>query len=327
MEVKQLFIVHINHLEISEKINGTIPISNGIQLTNDPEIIKSILTPSLEQVIGIIESEALQKSKAIFFLARKSNKKDTQDLMYQNANDDLLTFLGSIAQFLNFLWLKKDHSSFSMLGYSEILRFENEGRISSNVFSNSYGGNSYLADGTHSHTIFKQNEISEILELFECIEIGSYGESKTINTFSNPKNSKLGIALSFLDIAREQSDLGMKITNYCSLLEALFSTSNGELSHRVAERTACFLEDKPEEKYELFKVIKDTYGIRSEFVHGSSIGKKRINKIRDYSNFIDEVCRRVLLKILTTNEFSRFINNKEFSKIDEYFNKLVFGME
>lgn len=72
-------------------------------------------------------------------------------------------------------------------------------------------------------------------------------------------------------IARSESVLPLKIMNYCSVLECLFTSDNTEVTHKVAERFARFIGKDFEDRKRLFKLVKDTYKIRSKAVHGQVV--------------------------------------------------------
>ena len=54
-------------------------------------------------------------------------------------------------------------------------------------------------------------------------------------------SQRLPRALYFIAGARAQNDLSLKITNYCTAFETLFSTSQAELAHQLSERISFFL--------------------------------------------------------------------------------------
>jgi hypothetical protein len=66
------------------------------------------------------------------------------------------------------------------------------------------------------------------------------------------------------------------ITSAISCLEALYLGGNeGQFSHRLSQRTAALLRILTSELGpDIYKQVKDAYGIRSKFVHGSVEGKK-----------------------------------------------------
>jgi hypothetical protein len=55
------------------------------------------------------------------------------------------------------------------------------------------------------------------------------------------------------------ADVSVKVATYVTCLEALLSTEEGELTHRLAERLAFMLSTEPTEQRELFRLVKDAY--------------------------------------------------------------------
>ena len=134
--------------------------------------------------------------------------------------------------------------------------------------------------------------------------------------------SRVGRALMFIKHGREARNLAYKITNYCSALETIFTTDSAELSHKLAERVAFFLQDE-KQKIDVFNLVKSAYSIRSKLTHGDTLKPTQIDKIPNISIQTDELLRIVINKILNDSILLKVIDGTN-QEIDDYFNGLIF---
>jgi len=63
------------------------------------------------------------------------------------------------------------------------------------------------------------------------------------------------------------------------VLEALLSTSNEGITHQIAERGAILLSKDGNERYNIYKQIKNLYNIRSRVIHGNAFPKKGVQTV------------------------------------------------
>jgi hypothetical protein len=87
---------------------------------------------------------------------------------------------------------------------------------------------------------------------------------------SGPQAEQVWLALRRFDAAYERARAEDKLIDYWVALEALFlkGSEQQELSYRAALRIARFLGEGAEQRVELFKTMKRSYGVRSRVVHG-----------------------------------------------------------
>ncbi len=79
-------------------------------------------------------------------------------------------------------------------------------------------------------------------------------------------------------------------------LEALFSPSDGELTHRIAMRAAYFLGSSPDERSETYKKLVESYKLRNVVVHGRrSTGATQHEVIRLTQDYLRKALRRIIL--------------------------------
>jgi Apea-like HEPN len=130
--------------------------------------------------------------------------------------------------------------------------------------------------------------------------------------------------LYFLSGARIQEDISVRLSQYMTTLEVLFGTDPSELVHKLSERVAFFLGEDAPSRRRIFDIVRNAYKIRSKIVHGDAVAAKDIEKARDISSEVDQLVRKVGLKILADPELKeRFNRNKE--NLEEYFTELVMG--
>lgn len=118
-------------------------------------------------------------------------------------------------------------------------------------------------------------------------------------------NSRLALAINRFEVAIARPNATDKLIDYWVALEALFSPSkDGEIKYRASFRIAGYLGDTGRERKALYKVVKDSYDLRSEIVHGADIYGKRGGRRRtgaEVVHLVEEsggILRRAILKML-----------------------------
>ena len=107
------------------------------------------------------------------------------------------------------------------------------------------------------------------------------------------------------------------------VLESLFTTSRDELSHRVSERIAFFLETNNQDRANLYQKVRDIYGTRSMIAHGITMKKKDIQKMQAIHPELEFLVQRILKKIiLDGNLIAKFSASQK--NRDAYLNSLLF---
>lgn len=118
-----------------------------------------------------------------------------------------------------------------------------------------------------------------------------------LSTPSSVQNA-CDVALERLNIATRRLASGDKALDGCICLESVLSgKSRGELTHRLAVRTALLLGKDLEKRQKVAQRVREFYQLRSNMVHGSSKAKS------DKSNAIAEdglsLCREVISAIIS----------------------------
>ena len=133
---------------------------------------------------------------------------------------------------------------------------------------------------------------------------------------------RISIVFYFLQSARSNPDLAVKIVDYCTCFEALFSTSSAELSHQLAERIAFFIGESNIERRDIFNNIKEAYGIRSRIIHGDLLSPSKIDRLHTISETCDNFLRKILFKIFLDTELSNMFSAPP-NELDDYFLNLM----
>lgn len=250
-------------------------------------------------------------------------------IFYDGDSNELLSFFGestpyetlenisgTLTSFLGVIWLLKDHS----ITLGDIIMVIGEVKANSFyihrryvLFSNSQG--SYVTTELMQNDIELSNSLfaylastnRKIENPIEIIRNNTLKDGTT--TIRNKINfaaydyERIQRAMLMLNIGRQASFLPIKISQYVVLLESLTSTDeNTEVTHQVSERVANLVGSNKEEKYQIYKDVKEAYSIRSKFLHGQKLkhrhGKKMIPISMEYmsnvSQNIDKIARRVL---------------------------------
>ncbi len=303
---KVLFITNIQHLNISSNLGRGERVGDKFFITNDRSYIESLLTPNFTTIAGSLETKYLKTATAVTYGIEECEvfSNDGEAISYLN------TRLAKVKLFLQFLWLIKDNSVNADLGYLEhpydtLKAGVRRSNVSRNFFSLFFS----TAEGEVTATEFTRDELRKARDIFKRVpgEIVFHPQSATDDRFGRFER-----AFYFSQAARTSSDLGVKIANYCTCLEALFSTDSKELSHKLSERVACFLESELEGRLKLFHLIKKAYGIRSRVVHGAGGSKSLQREVIATSISCDHILRRIFLTILENQSlFDRFLSKSE----------------
>lgn len=108
------------------------------------------------------------------------------------------------------------------------------------------------------------------------------------------KRRFLAVALRRFSQARDRTDSEDTVIDLLICAEALFLTgigkARGELSYRLSQRAAFFVEQEPAKRIRAFKFMKRMYGVRSEIVHGTDAPPKLPAKEDGTKYTLEECC-------------------------------------
>lgn len=313
--LKVLFIANLEHLRISSPLGRGEKIGENYFITNDHDLVTGLITPIFRNLAGDIEVYHLRISDAVAYSIEDHQpfSDDREAISFLNAN------LSHLQLFLQYLWLVKDNSVNIELGYLEYPFKASLSKVSRNtcafVFSTS--------EGSVKETEFTKEEFRHACHLSRHY-MGEIVGGSYVATDETP--GRFERAMYFLRAARCSTDLGVKIANYCTCMECLFSTDAQGLSHKLAERIACFLEKHLSERIKIFQTIKKAYDIRSKVVHGSRSSPKSLEETKRTSESCDLIIRRIFKTILKESSLhSIYMKPGGDKDIEEFFLSLVLG--
>ena len=123
-----------------------------------------------------------------------------------------------------------------------------------------------------------------------------------------------------------------------TVFEAVLSTDKYEITHQIAERAAYLLEKGEDQRYLIYRRMKQLYNTRSRLVHGdveNKAGAITTDRLRldariaivpeqDVSDAFD-ICLRVLRQILLDPKLVSLLEDKKSKgALDEYYLRLGF---
>ena len=283
-----------------------------IRLTNDKERVKNLFSKEFYHSIGAIEFNHLLNGYPIVAFSETEVEFDEGGPMsYLNNHFFVLQAL-----FFS-MWIVKEHSATFDIGYLIVKTDENHPTISSNMLSQTLS----KIDGLYTSTTFSLDEMRTVSDfLKKYITVQTDKASAGVKTGSK---ERISTAQYFLQSALHAPDVGLKAIGYCSVFETLFSSgSQSELSHRLAERVAKFIESNLENRVSTYKMMKKIYDVRSKVVHGALHTFKKTEELLPIVQTADAICRRVMLYAFTTADEEN-IFRMENDRLDDYFLRLI----
>lgn len=112
---------------------------------------------------------------------------------------------------------------------------------------------------------------------------------------------------------------------YAVCLEVLFSTNATELSHKLAERCAFFLEDNPSSRLRVYELVKNIYRVRSKVFHGDILKPADVATLASLSVASDDLLRSVMRKVYEHEDNAALFLDKP-DLFDDYFLRLSMGI-
>jgi hypothetical protein len=306
-----VFIAGIENLTFRTTPGRGDVVADAFSFTTDAAFIERLIPIEAQPSIGHLELSSLKNGRPVAY-----TKPPTPFQSESDAHQDLINWLRLITVFLQHSWFVKDNAGGLELGYviwsmrGQILTIRN--------FLGLVTTDAALTIATQALTT---DEFRRTRELFnrDVAEPAISGKRQT-------KVTRLDRAKYFIQSARVAPHLPVKIANYCTALEALFSNDASELTHKLSERAAWFIGRNADERIDIFRKIKKAYGIRSKVVHGVSDWGTDMDLARDTSLFLDQTLRRVFTAISNDQTtYEMFVQDSEPArrKHEDYFLALV----
>lgn len=312
--MKSLFIAGVEYLTVTENLGRGDRFGNVFRITNDKDVIRELLPPTFVHAAGELETQYLLSGEPVIYCEEEFSPQDNAEAL-----NHLALRLKEVGVFLHLLWYERDNAVCTDLGYFI-------GGLNSHcpdVHRSSFGGPRCTATGDRPTMSVSRQELRRVRERFEMRTPSDISESTQILEESL---SRWARADYFVQGARASADNGIKIANYCTALEALFSTDNLELSHKLAERIAFFVENDPAKRLDLYRSMKRVYSVRSKVVHGVHGGGNLADQIRQAATICDDICRRSLVRILAEEYLhNQFLKEEPDEGLEDFFLKRIFG--
>ena len=223
-----------------------IEIGFGLRLTNDRDRIDGFFSDHFKRTVGALETLTLLNADSVVYeFSRIRTEEIDRQVLINRLND----FMARLGMFKVGLWLLKDNSVDFDLCFSEVPHGKNPSQITSNAVAVAASD----CTGQVVTTTFTAAELQAIASLLSS----SISDVMSLEQpMRPPRLGRIGRALYLVQAARAYRDLGLKIGFYCTCLEALFSTSAAELSHKLAERLAYFISAEPAERASVYAGMK-----------------------------------------------------------------------
>ena len=304
-----LFTIALINLKVSSDLGRGDRIDDTTFITNNSEIVRKLLRADYLPILGRLEASAIIEADAVIY----SVDKVPDDLTPEQY---LIAKLYRVKAFEMATWLMQDNSINSEHGF---LLYQKDGMptVSSNFIATQHS----TATGEDVFLNLRRRELKVIREFFrKNIHIEKHAH--TLPTTQLTKGaSRISMVYFLVQSARCQSDLALKISQYCSALEALYTTSTIELAHQLAERVAFFLEKDGGSRYQTYRALKRIYDFRSRIVHGGTIKHSVLDDLRNSAAICDDLIRRSLQKILGKKSFMDIFEGNP-KELDDFFLRL-----
>ncbi|MGE6377048.1 hypothetical protein [Peribacillus muralis] len=322
MNQKYNFVAATYNLKLDRVTNRGIRLFNDLRLSS-AESIQGIIDEQLKDIMGILEYEQLLKGPYYYAIGKGSSERDLH--LNENALLFLDYFLTEIQIINNLLWLVKDHSINTETAY---IKVESGGEIT--LHSNHRPATFFNAKGKRDVTEFTTKELKYAISLKEKLfEEESFDSSHKSYTSSENviKASRIDRTFYFLQTARAEGFLPLRISNFVTILETLLSTTKGDVTHKLRERMAWLLGESFENRLEIYKLIGNVYSVRSNCVHGSSMPKgfRTNEKLEELSISFEQLVRRLILKIIGEEDIFKIYKDNKEDEIESWLLELCLG--
>lgn len=315
-------IATIRGLKIKEELGKGFQFDDGISIVNDRAKISKLVSANLKRLMGEIEYHCLLDTGCAVF----------SDLEVKDLSEpgEAHAFIGEWLQivriFFQGLWLIRDHAVNCEFGFAE-WEHPMSGILCSSNFVASLN---VRTNGTFTCETFSLDELKDARQYYRAalLPLASHAMQLALAGKAAPKSpfykgSRRLVRFNyFLAGARAEAEPAVRISLYMTCFEILFSSDAAELTHKLSERVAFFLSDKPSGRREIFSKMKRAYSIRSKIVHGAALSTSDGAEIISAAKEIDDILRNVFTKILHDP-----VLIEQFDKADceEFYTSLVFG--
>jgi hypothetical protein len=263
---------------------------------------------------GEIDARAMQEAHtyAYSYMKFEPNLLITPEV----AREFVRVFNAHVQLFCMALWLVKDNSpDVSMIHVRA-------GMGSDHIYAakQSYISLFYTADCGQRETTFTSDEVQTALGYLKKIwhHLPLLDQNRESAVADAPRVTR---ALYFVQAARQQEDIAIKVAFYAICFETLFSTDFAGVAHRVSERAATFIALSGTDRQRVYLDVHHLYDARSTVVHGGKIGKKKMASptLVEVATKCDEHLRRCIRRILDDDSVRQLFISESDDSIREHF--------
>lgn len=319
-----LFVARIINLSVNSPITK-FEIFDDLKLSNNKDILDKIIRYKevTQDIIGLLEFTSLYDG-TFAYATGDSEKVKHKFNKYETKMDKLLFldhYMKLIQHFINSLWLIKDNSVNTELGY--LCLFDEGVEITSNSRVTFFS----KTDGDREDSHFNREELTKALnasrELYD-VEVNRTMTATESQMRVSSNSFRVERFFYFLQSARSEAHLPSRIALYCTMIESIFSTSRSEMTHKISERIAVLLGTDGEDRMRIYNIIKDAYSIRSSAVHGDLVSSrlKTYQKQKEICMRLDELLRNLSWLIIQDKTFQEVLTMKS-DELEEYFIKMI----
>lgn len=327
MNFKFYSVIHNVELN-SEKNRGkklTLGKFKGRLTNNSAEIEKVLEHSSIAKRIGYHSSREFLREKSTYIkIFDKLDTKFNDENMDEMGNNFAFILLRTIEKYTDYMWAYKDNSAYIRDGFLFI--YDDKNNLT-HTYKASLSTINTLANVSDEIKTWADSEIEYVNQLVQEDTLNLFNYENDFEANLKDADSDLFIkgtiderldrAFAFSTMARSQAQAALKIVSYITALECLFTTSTGELSHRVAERVSILLKEDLAERKQLYSLVKTAYNVRSAIVHGNYTKKKR-GELAEICNELDNILRDILMK------HYNFFKSRSESDLENEFQNLIF---
>ncbi|KKX68104.1 HEPN domain-containing protein [Pseudomonas putida] len=307
-----VFVTAVDYLIVEDKFTLRVGFGGELILTNDIAYVKRMVGHVHSMNMGGLEYMHLLSGRPVLYSARKYADP-------VNVDDELVDFLREVQSFFVELWIYRDNS----INCQQAFALQKHPAITSvnclPVFNSA-------ATGENLSLEFSSEKLKDVLAKSPVAIESIREQGMPDRTGLRKSKGRINIAMMHLQAARNQRDLGFKISSYCSLFESIFSTDKVELAHQLSQRLAFFVSGSPAERIEMYRLTKKAYTVRSLAVHGDVLDKN-VPELSLLASHCDEVARKVLIRFFANPSLFDLFNSKSNEDVFTYLLHMVLGDE
>lgn len=319
--------------------NETILYKSGrFTFTNDLDVVKKhFQKEKFISFLGTLNHKTFVENHYFFIISESKLEENDPVIRTSKLTNALEHENGTIFVMLSSLWFFYDNNIFNTVSYlyDELLD-EYISNTRAIMLSNSSGA--YEPCGINNEIVMALLKMTSAIIPFRNADLADTNKGKSdikgfgahvgdISGIDFGKTSRIFRAITFLDLARSQSFLPLKISMYVGIFECLFTTESTEVSHKVAENAAFYISNTNEERAENYALIKKAYDIRSKYLHGQRLDKQKHKSselLTPISKEIDKLLRLIFVQIITQDS-EVFLKSDNDLRI--HFMNLIFGLK